>query len=288
MTYDVIVVGIGGMGSAAVYHLARRGVKVLGIEQFDIPHERGSSHGISRIIRLAYAEHPDYVPLLRRAYQLWRELETIVDERLLYVTGGIDAGYEGCGTVRGSLSSCEIHGLPHEQLDAAALNRRFPGYRLADGMVGIYQPDAGFLLSERCIIAHVVVAQQLGAEVCARERVTGLRIENKDVSVTTNRDTYRARKVIVTAGPWARSIVRRRKSRRRSTPASTSTAARSRKTRCTTSRKADSVSPEVRGCPTTTPCGPQPSNRIPKCPRHRANLIVNAHYSPGLVRHAQS
>ena len=207
MTYDVIVVGIGGMGSAAVYHLARRGVKVLGIEQFDIPHERGSSHGISRIIRLAYSEHPDYVPLLRRAYQLWRELETIVDERLLYVTGGIDAGYEGCGTVRGSLSSCEIHGLPHEQLDAAALNRRFPGFRLADGMVGIYQPDAGFLLSERCIIAHVVVAQQLGAEVCARERVTGLRIEDKDVSVTTNRDTYRARKVIVTAGPWARSIV---------------------------------------------------------------------------------
>ena len=134
MTYDVIVVGIGGMGSAAVYHLARRGVKVLGIEQFDIPHERGSSHGISRIIRLAYAEHPDYVPLLRRAYQLWRELETIVDEQLLYVTGGIDAGYEGCGTVRGSLSSCEIHGLPHEQLDAAALNRRFPGFRLADGI----------------------------------------------------------------------------------------------------------------------------------------------------------
>ena len=100
MTYDVIVVGIGGMGSAAVYHLARRGVKLLGLEQFDILHERGSSHGISRIIRLAYAEHPDYVPLLRRAYQLWRELETIVDERLLYVTGGIDAGYEESGTVK--------------------------------------------------------------------------------------------------------------------------------------------------------------------------------------------
>jgi sarcosine oxidase len=207
MTYDVIVVGIGGMGSAAVYHLARRGVKLLGLEQFDIPHERGSSHGISRIIRLAYAEHPDYVPLLRRAYRLWRELETIVDERLLYITGGIDAGYEESGTVKGSLASCELHGLPHERLDAVSLNRRFPGYRLADDMVGIYQPDAGFLLPERCIIAHVVAAQQLGAEVHARERVMEWHIDDKDVTLTTNRDTYRARKMIVTAGPWARSIV---------------------------------------------------------------------------------
>ena len=207
MIYDAIVVGVGGMGSATVYHLARRGVKVLGLEQFDIPHELGSSHGISRIIRLAYAEHPGYVPLLRRAYQLWRELESLVDERLLYITGGIDAGYEESSTVKGSLSSCEIHDLPHERLDAAALSRRFPGYRLAPGMVGIYQPDAGFLLPERCIVAHVVAAQELGAEVHARERVTGWRTEDKDVLVTTNRDTYRAHKVIVTAGPWARSMI---------------------------------------------------------------------------------
>ena len=207
MIYDAIVVGVGGMGSATVYHLARRGVKVLGLEQFDVPHELGSSHGISRIIRLAYAEHPGYVPLLRRAYQLWRELETLFDERLLYITGGIDAGYEESSTVKGSLSSCEIHDLPHERLDAAALSRRFPGYRLAPGMVGIYQPDAGFLLPERCIVAHVVAAQELGAEVHARERVTGWRVEDKDVLVTTNRDTYRAHKVIVTAGPWARSMI---------------------------------------------------------------------------------
>ena len=99
---DVIIVGIGGMGSAAACHLARRGLRVLGLEQFDIPHDLGSSHGASRIIRLAYAEHPDYVPLLRRAYALWRELEEEAGERLLMVTGGIDAGTGKSATVRGS------------------------------------------------------------------------------------------------------------------------------------------------------------------------------------------
>src|SRR5262249_44590489 len=128
-TYDAIVVGVGGMGSAAVYHLARRGAKVLGLEQFDVPHELGSSHGVGRIIRLAYAEPPDYVPLLRRAYELWWELENLSGERLLFVTGGIDAGTPESSLVRGSLASCAAHHLAHEVLDAAALNRRFPGYR---------------------------------------------------------------------------------------------------------------------------------------------------------------
>lgn len=151
MVYDAIVVGVGGMGSATVCRLARRGAKVLGLERFDIPHEMGSSHGVSRIIRLAYAEHPDYVPLLRRAYELWRELESQAGERLLFITGGIDAGTPGSATVRGSLESCGIHRLPHEVLDAGALAQRFPGYRLASDMVAVFQPDAGFLLSERCI-----------------------------------------------------------------------------------------------------------------------------------------
>ncbi|MGZ5089933.1 MAG: N-methyl-L-tryptophan oxidase [Burkholderiales bacterium] len=207
MTYDVIVVGVGGMGSATVYHLARRGLKVLGLEQFDIPNEFGSSHGVSRIIRLAYAEHPNYVPLLRRAYELWRELEKRVGERLLIITGGIDAGEENSATVQGSLSSCEIHDLPHECLESAAVTRRFPGYRLASGMVGVYQPDAGFLLPERCIVAHVAAAQELRAEVHPRERVISWSAEQCGVVVTTDRGTYNARKMVVTAGPWARTIV---------------------------------------------------------------------------------
>lgn len=195
------------MGSATVYHLARRGCRVLGLEQFDIPHEFGSSHGISRIIRLAYAEHPNYVPLLRRAYELWRELENRAGERLLIITGGIDAGAQDSAIVRGALSSCAIHHLPHEELDAASLRRRFPGFRLADGMLGVYQPDAGFLLSERCIVVHVEAAQQLGAEVHARERVIGWRCDYKGVSVRTDRRSYRAKRMVVTAGPWARGLI---------------------------------------------------------------------------------
>jgi sarcosine oxidase len=207
VTYDLIVIGVGGMGSATVYHAARRGLKVLGLEQFDIPHALGSSHGINRIIRLAYYEDPRYVPLLRRAYALWRELENRVGERLLFITGGIDAGRADSRTVQGSLLSCRQHHLPHEELDAAELRHRFPGYRLAADMVGIYQPDAGFLLSERCIVAYVMAAQDMGAEVHAREGVVEWRPDADGISVTTTRDKYRARKLIITAGPWARTLV---------------------------------------------------------------------------------
>jgi sarcosine oxidase len=207
MTFDVIVVGVGGMGSATIYHLARRGSKVLGLEQFDIPNEMGSSHGVSRIIRLAYAEHPNYVPLLRRAYELWRELENHSGERLLFITGGIDAGSVNSATVKGALESCAIHHLHHEVLDSASLRRRFPGYRLSSGMVGVYQPDAGFLLPERCIVTHVESAQRLGAEVHAREQVTGWQVKSEKILLTTNRATYQAEKMIVAAGPWTRTML---------------------------------------------------------------------------------
>src|SRR5437762_148002 len=169
--YDVIVAGIGGMGSATAYHLARRGRKVLGLERFDVPHDLGSSHGITRIIRLAYYEHPSYVPLLRRAYELWRELETLADERLLHLTGSLDAGPPDSDVVQGSLRSCQLHDLPHELLTSAEITRRYPGYRLPGGHVAVLQPEGGFLLPERCIVHHVWAAQALGAEVHARERV---------------------------------------------------------------------------------------------------------------------
>lgn len=207
MIFDAIVVGVGGMGSATVYHLARRGCKVLGLEQFDIPHALGSSHGFSRIIRLAYAEHASYVPLLRRAYQLWRELENHSGERLLIITGGIDAGTENSSTIKGSLQACAVHHLPHELLDGASLSRRFPGYRLASGMLGVYQPDAGFLLPERCIVAHVEAAQKLGAEIHGREPVLEWQVDGNNVLLKTHRGSYQTKKMIVTAGPWARKIL---------------------------------------------------------------------------------
>src|ERR1700736_5543571 len=169
MIYDAIVVGVGGMGSASVYHLARRGQKVLGIEQYDIPNDMGSSHGNTRIIRLAYAEHPDYVPLLHRAYELWRALEHPARERLLIITGGLDIGRDDSDTIKGSIASCDLHHLRHQVLDATSLGRRFPGYTLPPEMLGVYQPDAGFLLCERCVVAHVAAALDSGAEIHARE-----------------------------------------------------------------------------------------------------------------------
>lgn len=207
MQYDVIVVGVGGMGSSTVYHLARRGARVLGLERLDIPHEMGSSHGITRIIRLAYFEHPSYVPLLRRAYELWREIEHVAGERLLIITGSIDAGPEESDIVRGSRRACQEHHLPHEVLDAATIHRRFPGYRLPDGMVGVYQPDGGFVLSECAISAYVRAAQTLGAEVHAREAVVSWESEGQAVQVRTERGVYRASSLVVAAGSWTGRLV---------------------------------------------------------------------------------
>ena len=143
--YDVVVVGIGGMGSAALYHLARRGKRVLGLERFDVPHEHGSSHGLTRIIRLAYFENPAYVPLARRALELWQETGKAYGEPLYFRTGGIDAAPEDHDVFRGSLESCRLHNLPHEVLTAREANRRFPGYRLPRSHSAVFQPDGGFI-----------------------------------------------------------------------------------------------------------------------------------------------
>jgi sarcosine oxidase len=205
--YDAIVIGVGGMGSAALWQLARRGMRVLGLERFDVPHEMGSSHGITRIIRLAYYEHPSYVPLLKRAYEVWRELEEKAGEQLLYVTGGLDCGPPSSDVVEGSKLSCDLHGLPHEVLDAGEIARRWPGYRLPPGHVAVFQPDGGFLLPERCVVAHVAQAQALGAEVHAREKVLGWEPIADGVRVRTERGEYEASKLVITAGPWIRELV---------------------------------------------------------------------------------
>jgi len=206
--YDVIVVGVGGMGSAALFHAARRGARVLGIEQFEIPHELGSSHGLTRIIRLAYWEHPAYVPLLRRAYELWRELERLAGEPLLVTTGSIDAGAPDGRPIRGALEACRRFDLPHEVLDSEALHRRFQGYCLPANLVAIFQPDGGFLLSERCIVAHVNAATRFGATVHTQERLIGWEASADGVLVHTDRSTYATSRLLVTAGPWAGKVVR--------------------------------------------------------------------------------
>ncbi len=205
--YDVIVLGLGGMGSATLFHLARRGLRVLGLERFDLVHEHGSSHGLTRIIRLAYWEHPTYVSLLRRAYQLWRELEELSGERLLYVTGSVDAGPAGGSVFEGALRSSELHGLPHEVMDGGELHRRFPGYQLPSEMRCLYQPEGGFLLPERCNVAQVVLAQTHGAEVHCREPVLEWGATGGRVWVRTTRGRYEAGRLVICAGPWAARLV---------------------------------------------------------------------------------
>jgi sarcosine oxidase len=210
MAYDVIVVGIGGMGSAAAWQLARRGQRVLGLERFDIPHAMGSSHGVSRIIRLPYYEDPAYVPLLRRAYELWREAEAATGEELLVVTGSIDASAEDDPLFQGALASARQADLPHEVLTGAQVNARFPGYRLPPDLRAVFQPQGGLVASERAIVAHVRAAQSRGADIRARERVLGWEADagGEGVTVTTDKGRHRAARLVLTAGAWAGELAR--------------------------------------------------------------------------------
>ena len=200
--YDVIVIGVGGMGSAAVYHLARSGCRVLGLEQFGIPHEFASYHGSTRMIRMAYFVGAEYVPLVRAAYRSWRELEEVSGESILRITGGLDIGHPDSWIVEGSRRACLEHELPFEELDAADVNRRFPGYRLPDSMRAIFQPDAGYVRSEVAIRAYAAAAQALGAEIVTDSAVQGWERRGAGFRVHTANGAYRARKLVFTAGAW--------------------------------------------------------------------------------------
>ena len=206
-SYDAIVIGAGGMGSAAIYHLARRGLKVLGLERYEIPHEMGSSHGYSRMIRYTLQEHPSYVPLVRRAYELWHELEHATGEKLLVTTGSIRAGLPDSSFFKNAKESCDLHNIPYEILAAAEINKRFPGYRFPEELSSIYQADGGFLLPEQCIVNHVRAAEEAGAEVRTQETVLDWEPQGGGIQVRSDRDTYTADKLVVTAGAWAAKLV---------------------------------------------------------------------------------
>ncbi|WP_435360312.1 N-methyl-L-tryptophan oxidase [Haloarchaeobius sp. DFWS5] len=212
--YDVIVVGVGGMGSAACTHLAERGVDVLGIERFGVPHTNGSSHGSTRIIRKAYHEHPDYVPLVERAYENWRDLEAATDRDLLHVTGSVCAAPADGDLVANARRACEEHGLSYDDLTASELNDRFPGYGIPEGYDALYQADGGFLDCERAVIAHVERAQAAGGTVHAREKVTAWSVdepagdaEEGRVTVETERGTYTADSLVLAAGAWSANLL---------------------------------------------------------------------------------
>jgi sarcosine oxidase len=195
------------MGSATLYHLAQRRLRVLGLERFDLLHEQGSSHGLTRIIRLAYAEDPSYVALLQRSYQLWRELESQAGDKLLYITGSVDAGPPDGSIFPGALSSSQLHGLAHEVMDGAELHRRFPGYHLPAAMRCLYQPDGGFLLPERCNLAHVSGALSQGAEIRCREPVLEWGVNGARSWVRTAARRYEAGRLVICGGAWAAKLI---------------------------------------------------------------------------------
>ncbi len=200
---DVAVVGLGAMGSAALYHLSARGQRVVGLDRYPVGHTHGSSHGESRIIRLAYFEHPDYVPLLRLAYRNWRTLEAATGQAVLLTTGIIEAGPPGSDIVAGSLASCVEHAIRHKVLSGAEITARFPALTLPADWTGVFQPDAGILGPERIVALQVAAAKANGAEVMEGAAVTSVRDLGGSVEVAlADGSTISAGAAILTAGGW--------------------------------------------------------------------------------------
>ena len=206
-TTDVIVVGLGAMGSAALYHLAQRGVRVIGFDRFAPPHALGSTHGLSRIIRESYYEHPRYVPLVQRAYDLWAELERRSARRLFRQTGGLMIGDADGVLVTGALRSARQHNLPHELLSARELHNRFPGFVLPEEMSGFFEPRAGVLDPEGCVDAHLQLAAAAGAEVRPNEPVREWNVRGGRVRVVTELGTYDAARLALCAGAWNPALI---------------------------------------------------------------------------------
>ena len=205
---DAIVIGLGGMGASTAYQLAARGAKVVGFDQYEPAHNRGSSHGASRIIRQAYYEHPSYVPLLLRAYELWRKLERDSgDNNLLQITGGIYLGAPESNTVSGSLQSAVRYDLPHELLDSAEINRRFPVFKPREHDVAVWEQNAGFVRPELAIHACLQLADRHGATLHFNEPVSAWTVTSAGtVRVSTDRGVYESSSLILTPGAWAEEI----------------------------------------------------------------------------------
>jgi sarcosine oxidase len=206
-TWDVVVAGLGAMGSATLYELARRGRRVLGLDRFAPPHAWGSSHGETRIIREAYFEHPQYVPLVRRAYASWDALALEADRRLLVRTGGLMIGPRDGVLVRGALASAHQHGLDHEMLTAAEVARRHPALRPHADMTAVWEPRAGVLFPERCIEAHLNGATGHGAELRTSEPLVSWRATSGNIEVTTASGAVSAGALVLACGAWMPQVV---------------------------------------------------------------------------------
>jgi sarcosine oxidase len=206
-SFDIAVIGLGAMGSAALFHLARRGKRAVGIERFDRGHARGSSHGESRAIRLGYFEHPSYVPLARAAYEGWYELERLTGETVLTRTGVLEMGKPGSAIVDGSLAASRLHGLEHELLHAAEIRRRYPQFTLPDNYTAVWQPDGGFVRPELANRLHLELAERAGATVIENRKVMAIEPDAHSVRIVLEDGAIEAGSVIVAAGAWIGDLV---------------------------------------------------------------------------------
>lgn len=205
--YDAIVVGLGAMGSAVAFEVAKRGRKVLGIDRFEPPHTMGSTHGKSRIIREAYFEDPGYVPLVVRAFEKWGEIESLSGRRIFERTGGLMLGPPNGRLVSGALASAKEHRLQHEVLDAQEVMKRVPGLRAMADMIGVVEPRAGVLQPEVAITACLELARKYGATIVTNQRVVGWEANDRGLRVTTELRAYECERLIIAAGAWTSALV---------------------------------------------------------------------------------
>lgn len=200
--FDVIVAGVGAVGSATLYHLAKSGLRVAGLDPYAPGHSMGSSHGDTRIIRKAYFLHPEYLPLLNRSYDLWRELEAESGQDLMRITGLLCIGDEDSAFIQGIKRTFEANALPYEQLTAAETRSQFPVFAVPDDMTVLHDHEGGYLRPEACVMAHAAQAEKLGAAVFAGESLRAWRAEGDGVCVTTSRRELHADRLVLTTGAW--------------------------------------------------------------------------------------
>jgi sarcosine oxidase len=205
--YEIIVVGLGAMGSATACHLAERGLRVLGLDRYYPPHNFGSSHGLTRIIREAYFEDPIYVPLVQRAYELWAELEKKSGDRLLLQTGGLMIGPRDGALVSGASRSAEQHRLPHKILTSTDLGQKFPVFKLDDNPIAVWEPRAGILFPERAIKIHLDLAAKRGAHLRFNEAVRKWEPFEHGIRVFTDSNSYTAKHLVLSAGAWMNTLL---------------------------------------------------------------------------------
>ncbi len=206
-TWDVIVIGLGGVGSAATYHLAAGGTRVLGIDQYPPAHDFGSSHGRTRIIRQAYFEHPSYVPLLRRAYQLWDDAEQRGGTKLFHRTGLVEIGPPDGIVIPGVLRSAADHDLPIQRMTPLEVSRRWPGIASDDHWQAVIEVNAGFLEVEQCVRTHLRLARESGASCVHGVAVHGWRSSGSGIEVQTSEGTERAARLVLAGGPWSAQLL---------------------------------------------------------------------------------